>query len=59
MDQSEAKLTNPHWGKISELTRADVGFVNGSACCLSVETYVSIMVRLIISCLAASPYIEI
>ena len=29
------KLTNPHSGKISELTRANVGFVSGSASCLS------------------------
>ena len=32
------KLTNPHWGKISEFTKADVGLVRGSASCLSVET---------------------
>ena len=37
-DQPPLKVTSPHWGKMSELTKADVRLVSGSASCRSVET---------------------
>ena len=53
--QLGVKLTNPHWGNITELMEDEVCFVSGSASWNSVETWVKVSMSSSISCRMASP----